>query len=234
MGHLPASGRGESRPPFTRCPFRSVARGDYACVPIGSILHFGYAFKRFPTIRTGWCVRNAGNGSPVRTSEASVRVLGVDPGMALLGYGVVEGGEPLRALSFGVVSTPAHLPVERRLVVLHDELAQLLEHWQPDVVALEQLFFARNVTTALAVGQARGIVLLLCGQRTIPVVEYTPAQVKQAVGGYGRARKREMQEMVRLLLRLPVLPQPDDAADALALAVCYFQYSRAAQLERFT
>lgn len=97
------------------------------------------------------------------------------------------------------MSTPAHLRAEQRLVSLYEELRPLLEHWQPDVVALEQLFFARNVTTALAVGQARGVVLLLCGQLNIPVVEYTPAQVKQAIGGYGRAGKRQMQEMVRLL-----------------------------------
>lgn len=155
-----------------------------------------------------------------------LRVLGIDPGMALLGYGIVADPEAPRALTFGVVSTPAHLRAEQRLVSLYEELRPLLEHWQPDVVALEQLFFARNVTTALAVGQARGVVLLLCGQLNIPVVEYTPAQVKQAIGGYGRAGKRQMQEMVRLLLELPAIPQPDDAADALAIALCHLHHLR--------
>jgi len=155
-----------------------------------------------------------------------VRILGIDPGTALLGYGVVLVSEPLRALAYGAIRTDAGTPLELRLVQLYQELDQLIATWNPQVVVLEQLFFARNVTTALAVGQARGVVLLLCGQRGLPVVEYTPAQVKQAVGGYGRAGKRQMQEMVRLLLGLPEIPQPDDAADALALALCHAQHSR--------
>ena len=155
-----------------------------------------------------------------------VRILGIDPGTALLGYGVVLVSEPLRALAYGAIRTHAGTPLEFRLVQLYQELDQLIATWNPQVVVLEQLFFARNVTTALAVGQARGVVLLLCGQRGLPVVEYTPAQVKQAVGGYGRAGKRQMQEMVRLLLGLPEIPQPDDAADALALALCHAQHSR--------
>jgi len=155
-----------------------------------------------------------------------VRILGIDPGTALLGYGVVLVSEPPRALAYGAIRTHAGTPLELRLVQLYQELDQLIATWNPQVVVLEQLFFARNVTTALAVGQARGVVLLLCGQRGLPVVEYTPAQVKQAVGGYGRAGKRQMQELVRLLLGLPEIPQPDDAADALALALCHAQHSR--------
>ncbi|WP_416236580.1 crossover junction endodeoxyribonuclease RuvC [Thermomicrobium sp. 4228-Ro] len=155
-----------------------------------------------------------------------MRIMGIDPGTALLGYGVVAASEPPRALAYGAVRTDAGTPPELRLVALYEQLDQLMATWNPQVVALEQLFFARNVTTALAVGQARGVVLLLCGQRGLPVVEYTPAQVKQAIGGYGRAGKRQIQEMVRLLLGLPEVPQPDDAADALAIALCHVQHSR--------
>ncbi|MDW8058987.1 MAG: crossover junction endodeoxyribonuclease RuvC [Thermomicrobium sp.] len=155
-----------------------------------------------------------------------MRILGIDPGTALLGYGLVAATEPPEALTYGVVRTEATASVEQRLVRLYEELSRLLDAWRPDVVALEQLFFARNVTTALAVGQARGVVLLLCGQRGLPVVEYTPAQVKQAIGGYGKAAKRQMQEMVKLLLRLPDIPQPDDAADALAIALCHLHNQR--------
>lgn len=156
-----------------------------------------------------------------------MRVLGIDPGTALLGYGVVAGTERPEALTYGVIRTAVGTPLEIRLVQLYEALASLMDEWSPDVVVLEQLFFARNVTTALSVGQARGVVLLLCGQRGLPVAEYTPAQVKQAVGGYGRAGKRQMQEMVRLLLGLPSIPQPDDAADALAIALCHLQHALA-------
>lgn len=160
-----------------------------------------------------------------------MRILGIDPGMALLGYGVVAATDPPRALAYGVFRTDARKPLELRLVELYEGLDELIQTWNPEVVVLEQLFFARNVTTALAVGQARGVALLLCGQRGLPVAEYTPAQVKQAVGGYGRAGKRQMQEMVRLLLGLPELPQPDDAADALAIALCHVQHNRMAWWE---
>lgn len=166
-----------------------------------------------------------------RKGRGTLRVVGIDPGMALLGYGIVTDADTPRALAYGVVSTAAHLRPEQRLVSLYEELLRILQQWQPEVVALEQLFFARNVTTALAVGQARGVVLLLCGQLGIPVVEYTPAQVKQAIGGYGRAGKRQMQEMVRLLLQLPEIPQPDDAADALAIAICHLHHLRSPWIE---
>lgn len=159
-----------------------------------------------------------------------MRVLGIDPGTALLGYGVVEEDREPRALAFGVLATPPTLPPEQRLLELYRGVRSLLSEWRPDVVALERLFFARNVTTALAVGQARGIVLLACAEQRRPVVEYTPAEVKQAIGGYGRAGKRQMQEMVRILLRLPTVPHPDDAADALAIALCHLQHQRLAQL----
>ncbi len=153
-------------------------------------------------------------------------VIGVDPGTALLGFGIIEDSDPPQPLGYGVVMTQPDRPMGERLLQLYTELGALLDRFRPTVVALEQLFFARNVTTALAVGQARGIVLLVSAQRGIPVVEYKPAEVKQAVAGYGRATKAQMQEMVRLLLDLPAPPQPDDAADALAIALCHLQHAR--------
>lgn len=158
-----------------------------------------------------------------------LRILGIDPGMALLGYGVIEDDEPPRALAFGVITTSSGLPPQLRLVWLYEELRALFVEWRPSVVALEALFFARNVTTALAVGQARGVVLLVCGQLGVSVVEYKPAEVKEMITGYGRAGKRQMQEAVRIILNLPSIPKPDDAADALAIALCHLQCARIAE-----
>jgi len=149
--------------------------------------------------------------------------LGVDPGTALLGYGVVTTEPEPAAVTFGVIETKPDRPMPQRLAILFDQLSELIESYRPDVLAVEQLFFARNVTTAIAVGQARGIVLLAAARADVPVVEYSPAEVKQAVVGYGKAEKRQVQEMIRLLLRLDELPQPDDAADALAVAICHVQ-----------
>ena len=158
--------------------------------------------------------------------------LGIDPGTALLGYGVVAGdGEPT-AVAYGVVETRADRPMPDRLLMLFDGVSELIHQYQPDVLAVEQLFFSRNVTTAIAVGQARGVVLLAAARAGTPVVEYSPAEVKQAVVGYGRAEKGQMQEMVRLVLGLDQVPHPDDAADALAVALCHVQ--SAAFLERTT
>ena len=149
--------------------------------------------------------------------------LGIDPGTARMGYGVVVAGSELRAVEYGVVETRPDRPMPERLVILFDRLGELLEAHRPDVVAVEQLFFARNVTTAIAVGQARGVVLLAAARAGVPVVEYAPTEVKQAVVGFGRADKEQMQEMVRILLGLEHPPDPDDAADALAVALCHLQ-----------
>jgi crossover junction endodeoxyribonuclease RuvC len=149
--------------------------------------------------------------------------LGVDPGTARLGYGIVaDDGQP-RALAFGVIETPAAHPMPRRLLTLYDAVAGLIGEYRPESLAIEQLFFARNVTTALSVGQARGVVLLAAARTDLSIAEYTPAEVKQAVVGYGKAAKSQMQEMVRLILGLDHVPQPDDAADALAIALCHLQ-----------
>jgi crossover junction endodeoxyribonuclease RuvC len=153
-----------------------------------------------------------------------LRVLGIDPGTALLGYGIVhEQGGRREAVAFGVLRTGPEVPAAQRLLQLHQGIADLLAAHQPDVVAVEELFFSRNVTSALAVGQARGVVLLAAAQAGLPVAEYKPAQVKQAVAGYGKAEKPQVQQMVRMSLGLTAVPKPDDTADALAVALCCLQ-----------
>ncbi|MGI8475955.1 MAG: crossover junction endodeoxyribonuclease RuvC [Thermomicrobiales bacterium] len=149
--------------------------------------------------------------------------LGIDPGTARLGFGLVESGEPPTALDFGVIETSPSDTMPDRLVGIFDAVSSLILAHSPDVLAVEQLFFARNVTTAIAVGQARGVVLLAAARAGVDVAEYSPSQVKHAVVGYGKADKHQMQEMVRIILGLDVTPSPDDAADALAIALCHDQ-----------
>jgi len=152
-----------------------------------------------------------------------VITLGIDPGTARLGYGVVQAADDPLVLDFGVIETPATATMPARLAGLYDIVTELIAQHQPNVLAVEQLFFARNVTTAIAVGQARGVVLLAAAQAGIDVVEYSPSEVKHAVVGYGKADKIQMQEMVRIILGLEHAPRPDDAADALAIALCHVQ-----------
>jgi crossover junction endodeoxyribonuclease RuvC len=150
--------------------------------------------------------------------------LGIDPGTAITGYGLVEGrGDRLTLVECGIITTPAGDPLPRRLHALHTGLAHLIEQHHPQSAAVEELFFARNARTALAVGQARGVVLLALTETGLPIFEYTPLQVKQAVTGYGRAEKQQVQAMVRVLLGLSAVPEPDDAADAVAVAICHLQ-----------
>lgn len=149
--------------------------------------------------------------------------LGIDPGTARLGFGVVTSGHEARALAYGVVETPKGMAMAERLVLLFDAVEGLIAQHRPGTLAVEKLFFARNVTTAMTVGQARGVVLLAAARARLPIAEYTPAEVKQAVVGYGKADKAQIQEMVRLILRLEHAPTPDDAADALAVALCHAQ-----------
>ena len=154
-------------------------------------------------------------------------ILGVDPGTARLGYGIVESlGGDVEAMVYGVLETAPAEPMPRRLVELYEGLTQVITEFRPDAVAVEKLFFSRNVTTALTVGQARGVVLLAAALAGLPIAEYTPAEVKQSVSGYGNADKSQMQEMVRVVLNLDHLPRPDDAADALAVALCHSQIAR--------
>jgi crossover junction endodeoxyribonuclease RuvC len=153
-------------------------------------------------------------------------VLGIDPGLANCGYGVVaRRGHRLIATDGGVIATPAGLAPERRLSILHDRLAVLLDEHRPDAVALEGLYFGQNVRTAFAVGQARGVVLLAAGQRGVSCVDYTPQQVKSAVCGAGRADKGQVARMVQALLSLVEPPRPDHAADALAVAICHANHA---------
>jgi len=150
-------------------------------------------------------------------------VLGIDPGTATTGFGLVrdrsDGG--LEMVEFGVIQTPAGEPAHYRLAMLYHRLNKLLLLHRPDSCAVEKLFFQRNVSTAIGVGQARGVVLLAIAEAGLEVFEYTPNEVKQAVAGYGSAGKRQVQEMVRTLLSLPEIPRPDDAADALAVAITH-------------
>ena len=156
-------------------------------------------------------------------------VLGVDPGTAITGYGLVRhapDGDRLEAAAYGVITTPSDWAMPQRLQKIYQDLTILIREHHPTEAAVEQLFFSRNVKTALAVGQARGVVLLSLADRGLSVHEYTPLQVKQSVVGYGRAEKAQVQELVRLLLGLEAVPQPDDAADALAIAICHLHSAR--------
>jgi crossover junction endodeoxyribonuclease RuvC len=158
-------------------------------------------------------------------------VLGIDPGTARMGYAVVrQDGGQLSLLTCGVIETSSELPLEERLALLYDGLTRVIDEFQPTELAIEELFFNRNVRSALSVGQARGVALLAAAHRHLGVHNYTPLQVKEAVTGFGRARKEQIQEMVRVLLGLTVVPQPDDAADAAALAVCHVNSATGRQL----
>ncbi|MFA5076001.1 MAG: crossover junction endodeoxyribonuclease RuvC [Patescibacteria group bacterium] len=151
-------------------------------------------------------------------------ILGIDPGVASTGYGLIsKQGNQLSLITFGVIKTPAKTNFADRLNIIHRELKALIKKYQPNKIAIEELFFCKNVKTALMVGQARGVILLTSIQANIPIVEYTPLQIKQAVTSYGRAEKSQIQKMVKILLNLKNIPSPDDAADALATAICATQ-----------
>ena len=154
--------------------------------------------------------------------------LGIDPGTATTGYGLVrlEQDGSLVAIKYGVFLTPKESSAPARLEMLYNQLHEVLDEYKPETAAVEKLFFSRNVTTALAVGQARGVVMLCLQQAGIDPFEYTPNEVKQAVAGYGSAQKRQVQEMVRALLLLSEIPKPDDAADALAVAITHLHTKR--------
>lgn len=148
-------------------------------------------------------------------------ILGIDPGLAIVGYGAIEAsGSKLRALDYGVIETKAGTPFPERLMRVYDGMRQLIAMYKPDTAAFEELFFYHNQTTAMMVSHARGVLLLAAQQAGIPSYEYTPMQIKQAVAGYGSAEKQQVQNMVKILLCLKATPRPDDAADALAAAIC--------------
>jgi crossover junction endodeoxyribonuclease RuvC len=151
-----------------------------------------------------------------------MRILGIDPGTGILGFGIIEiQGRKAQLVDAGVIRTPVHEDDAVRLLTIYDELTDIIASTKPSIMSVEKLFFARNVTTAMTVAQARGVVLL-CGQQAgLSLFEYTPMQIKQAVTGYGKADKKQIQEMVRVLLKLKEIPRPDDAADALAAALTH-------------
>lgn len=159
-----------------------------------------------------------------------MRVLGLDPGYAIVGYGVLDGEGPrFKPVTYGAITTLAHTAFEDRLAEIHADMNELLTTFAPDAMAIETLFFTTNQKTAMAVAQARGVILLCAKLKGIPIFEYTPLQVKQSVAGYGRATKKQMQEMTRRLLKLKDIPKPDDAADALAMAICHMHSASSRQ-----
>lgn len=154
-----------------------------------------------------------------------MRILGIDPGLAIVGWGVVErvNGMTFRPIAYGSINTPAHTTVSSRLALIYKNINHIIEKYKPDELAIEELFFTNNQTTGIAVAEARGVILLAAEAHGIPIAEYTPPQVKQAVVGYGNAEKRQVIAMVTSLLRLPAPPKPDDTADAIAIALCHGQ-----------
>ena len=149
-------------------------------------------------------------------------IIGIDPGYAIVGIGVIEYiGNKFRTLEYNAITTPAGMPTVERLKKIYTEMTMYVEKYNPDAVAIEELFFNSNQKTAINVAQARGVLLVAVANKNIPIYEYTPLQVKQAVTGYGRADKKQIQTMVKMLLGLNAIPKPDDAADGLALAICH-------------
>lgn len=156
-----------------------------------------------------------------------MRILGIDPGTAITGYGVVDyTGNSFHPIDYNCIRTVSQLPLAERLHILYARVTEILRSYRPEHFAVEALFFNKNARTAMAVGHARGVVLLAAAHRDIPVYEYTPLQVKQAVAGNGRADKKQVQFMVKMLLGLKEMPRPDDVADALAITICHAHYHR--------
>lgn len=155
-----------------------------------------------------------------------MRILGIDPGYATVGYGVVDtNGFKFSVVGFGAITTPAKIPFEKRLKDIYDDMCAIIDKYKPEELSIERLYFNTNTTTAIDVAQARGVIVLAAHTKGLTVNEYTPLQVKQSVTGYGKAEKRQVMEMVRTLLGLDKVPKPDDTADALALAICHGHYA---------
>ena len=182
------------------------------------------AGERKGATKVSEAVRPAASSGHARSSIA-LRILGLDPGTATTGYGILDCiDSELKVVAYGVITTSADDPPERRLQAIFRDLDDLIARYRPERAAVEQLFFGRNITTAIAVGQARGVMLLALANAGIPVSEYSPPKVKEAVTGYGKADKAQMKLMVRHLLNLDEMPHPDDAADALAVAITHSRY----------
>ena len=161
-----------------------------------------------------------------------MRILGIDPGVAIVGFGLIESDRgSLRMLQYGAITTPAGQPLAARLLQISRDMEELIQSFQPDEMSIEELFFSKNITTGIAVAHARGVILCAAEKHKLPIYEYTPMQVKQAVVGYGKAEKHQVQEMVKNILHLNAIPKPDDTADAVALAICH-GHSSGSQLSR--
>lgn len=155
-----------------------------------------------------------------------MRILGIDPGIAIVGFGLIEADRGrTRLLNYGAITTPAGLPLARRLVQIEQDMEALIAQLKPDAIAVEELFFSNNITTGIAVAHGRGIILCTAEKSGVPLYEYTPMQVKQAVVGYGSADKHQVMEMTRRILHMEKVAQPDDAADAIAIALCHARSS---------
>ncbi len=153
-----------------------------------------------------------------------MRILGIDPGFGIIGFGVIDKeNSGLNVIDYGVITTPKEMPFNERLRVIYDSMNALLDRYKPDEVSIEELYFNKNITTGIKVAEARGIILLTFQQHKLPIFEYTPQDIKLALTGQGRATKHQMQFMVKTLLRLTKIPRPDDAADAVAVALCHSQ-----------
>ena len=158
-----------------------------------------------------------------------MRILGIDPGIAIVGFGLIESNRgSVRMLQYGAVTTEAGLPLATRLVQIENDMTALISQLKPDEIAVEELFFSKNITTGIAVAHGRGVILCTAERLGVPIFEYTPMQVKQAVAGYGLADKKQVMDMTKRLLKLKAVPKPDDAADALAIAICQQRYQPAA------
>lgn len=157
----------------------------------------------------------------------NIRILGVDPGYAIVGFGVLDyDGVRFTPIEYGAILTEAHTPFPDRLKAIHTDMEFIFEKYAPECMAIEKLYFTSNQKTGIDVAQARGVTVLSAAERSIPIFEYTPLQVKSAVVGYGKAEKKQVMEMTRLLLNLAQIPKPDDAADALAIAICHGHSTR--------
>ncbi len=153
-----------------------------------------------------------------------MRILGIDPGLAIVGWAVIESERgSIRPVAFGAITTPAHTDIESRLLIIKQDLEEIIKKYQPEEMAIEELFFNTNITTGIAVAEARGVILCTAYAKGVKISEYTPLQVKQAVVGYGRAEKQQVIAMVTTLLKLKSPPKPDDTADAVAIAICHSQ-----------
>ena len=161
-------------------------------------------------------------------------ILGIDPGLAIVGWGVIESNRgKIRPLAYGAITTPAHTDIEARLLMIRNDLKDIIERYKPDEMAIEELFFNTNITTGIAVAEARGVILCTAHERGVKISEYTPLQVKQAVVGYGKAEKHQVISMVTSILKLKAPPKPDDTADAIAIAICHSQCAGSAMGKYF-